>query len=171
MEKQQMKPNELRIGNYYYWGQDNEILQVTLFDFYELYTGEENIDSWKPIPLTEEWLLKFGFKYNKKEMGFLKDNFHIEVRGYGCPVFVYPTFHLTDIKHVHQLQNLYFSLTGEELTIKGCKCVYETLSNGDKILVQECNVHKLIGVKEIPFKGLTSEEATKMFESLYNTIK
>lgn len=76
----------------------------------------------EPIPLTEEWLLKFGFE---------KEQYYFTI-GYN-PITVDYTMMLTWIEgceypfyrnayhrmqHVHQLQNLYFALTGEELTIQ-----------------------------------------------------
>lgn len=98
----------------------------------------------EPIPLTEEWLERLGFEfydyvlgsdediddnetgiyksYKKQPDGkkyyysvnFNSDNtieFTIKVRWADEMV-------LSLIKHVHQLQNLYFALTGEELTIQ-----------------------------------------------------
>ena len=73
----------------------------------------------EPIPLTEEWLLKFGFKedghYNsaKRWMGIFNQPL-IQCNGY----FTIPNYFSTEIKYVHTLQNLYFALTCEELTIK-----------------------------------------------------
>ncbi len=66
----------------------------------------------EPIPLTEEWLVKFGFEgWDKGDytMNLSNANF------YKLPIWQ-PL--AKNIKHVHQLQNLYFALTGEELTIK-----------------------------------------------------
>ena len=79
------------------------------------------------IPLTEEWLIKFGFikeekfvidkdKYNTISivntnnfwMPFIKSNHHEAGE----------SFSFYGIKHVHTLQNLYFALTNEELTMK-----------------------------------------------------
>lgn len=74
----------------------------------------------KPIPLTEEWLVRMGFeKYS--DGGELKgiDCFYCKGKLKGAislPNFMFNGF--IQIKHVHQLQNLYFALTGEELTIK-----------------------------------------------------
>ena len=65
-----------------------------------------DIDS---ISLTEEWLLKFGFEnngiafWNGVGLSKLSDGFY---------------FMTTKIEFLHQLQTLYFALTGEELTIK-----------------------------------------------------
>ena len=59
-----MKAQELRIGNYYL--QDclgGDISQITAEDILELYDYPLE-DYFKPIPLTEEWLLKFGFEKN-----------------------------------------------------------------------------------------------------------
>lgn len=74
----------------------------------------------EPIPLTEEWLLKLGFElYSEKE-------YH----GNGLyPILVWDDgFWLDDnetgtindkpILYVHQLQNIHFVLTGEELVCK-----------------------------------------------------
>lgn len=82
----------------------------------------------EPIPLTEEWLLKFGFENHKhcfKEYWQLND-FQLEIHGNkfvfrvdGGESAPYLTqFFAHHTKYVHQLQNLVFALTGEELTIK-----------------------------------------------------
>ena len=68
----------------------------------------------EPIPLTEEWLLKFGFVKDKlTNFDYYKDDFEIHLPNY----FKYKDSILNKIKHVHQLQNLYHALTGKELKI------------------------------------------------------
>ena len=71
-----------------------------------------------PIPLTEEWLLNLGFKKNNY-YGY--DEYLID--GYS---YINGKFHIAacddcgesvEINFVHELQNLYFSLTKKELTI------------------------------------------------------
>ena len=81
---------------------------------------------YKPIPLTEEWLVKFGF-IKKDNSSYWHPNkcWHRYVFGYnkfGLPYLnlepeggIIP--HAT-CNYVHQLQNLYFALTNKELTIK-----------------------------------------------------
>jgi hypothetical protein len=71
-------------------------------------------DKLKPIPLTEEWLLKFGF--DKIDFQFIKNGIKLfPIRD----LYYRGNFPIkSDIKYVHQLQNLFFALTGEELTIK-----------------------------------------------------
>jgi hypothetical protein len=78
-----------------------------------------------PIPLSIEWLERLGFV---KDMGGGGGLLEFE-KGFICfydmktPLVAYtdemakgtPMPHL---KYVHQLQNLYYSLTGEEITIK-----------------------------------------------------
>ena len=68
-----------------------------------------------PIPLTEEWLSKFGFKkigsfYRIKDSRFVEVLIHDD----GIDVCNH-SIYLLHIKYVHQLQNLYFALTGEKL--------------------------------------------------------
>lgn len=86
--------------------------------------------SYKPIPLTEEWLVRLGFELqtdDEDEPDNLDKTFYtngsemqIETDG-GIKILFsgmdFPEF-TNHIKHVHQLQNLYFALTGRELIIK-----------------------------------------------------
>jgi hypothetical protein len=71
----------------------------------------------KPIPLTEEWLLKFGFLKNLTSWtNWEKPNNTKEVRLIIQGKYLFYNGRI--IEHVHQLQNLYYSLTGEELELK-----------------------------------------------------
>lgn len=125
-----MKASELRIGNYVD-GEGKTIIIESInwdgingcIDRYDEYS----IDALKPIPLTEQWLLDFGFrkygtyftrKYGKRvKYHKVTPKFHKESKNYREPYFVYNPSRI-EINYVHQLQNLHFSLTGEELTIK-----------------------------------------------------
>lgn len=85
------------------------------------------------IKLAEDWLIKFGFedagKSSKERKAFHKEfmpNKILEIWDDDYSVRLWNghngwrmTFsHLwTNLKYVHQLQNLYFALTGEELTL------------------------------------------------------
>jgi hypothetical protein len=75
---------------------------------------------YKPIPITEKWLLKLGAKKlsdNFFDIGYLK--FKIHSHQYGIDFhFGNGGKHYIKPHYVHSLQNLYFALTGEELTIK-----------------------------------------------------
>lgn len=107
-----MKATELRIGN---WIQDEENThyQVEVEDIENLNYYEKYQETMFPIPLTEEWLVKFGFEYSdlNGDSGLWKiPPFQI----YGkCNQFIYD--YRLDVNYVHQLQNLYFALTYEEL--------------------------------------------------------
>ena len=85
------------------------------------------------IPLTEDWLLKMGFVQDLKYTDFFapddigmmiskKDDLY-GIR-FSLDVSVTGIFNLFEsepisiIKYVHQLQNIYYALTGTELTIK-----------------------------------------------------
>jgi hypothetical protein len=76
--------------------------------------------TYKPVSLTEEWLLKFGFERmadNLYEKNPLSISFPSTVE-ITCAHTWQTALVGYDISYVHQLQNLYFALTGEELTIK-----------------------------------------------------
>jgi len=122
-----MKANELRTGNYLdYRLKDNKIV-VSWEDLREFDRKEQYVlDSiYLPIPLTEEWLIKFGFGKSEFDNEMidnvsLKDiviNCNYERGGVELEGETESQY-LNHIKHVHQLQNLYFALTNEELTIK-----------------------------------------------------
>lgn len=125
-----MKANELRLGNYinhkYCGNIEIDFNSLRTVDKEELQVNIEKCH--KPIRLTEEWLLKFGadktpqlfdyFSRVKYHNYFIIHDyntiasFSISEFGYfDCLVYKH-------VKYVHQLQNLYFALTGEELTIK-----------------------------------------------------
>jgi hypothetical protein len=105
-----MKATELRIGNFY----DNNgvFKKASPSTIEEVWNAPR---SWcKAIPLTEEWLLKFGFEITDNFQ--TKDRFQTHKQD-GIIWFEYG-YIVVELNYVHQLQNLYFSLTGEELTIK-----------------------------------------------------
>jgi len=121
--------NEVRLGNYYFyhivdkldeWGEYDKVCQIDAEDFRIL----ENFDcpEYKPIPLTEEWLLKFGFEKRDGEVpeniDFVFKGFWIEQQTDVDDFICLNTEPFVSVKYVHQLQNLYFALTGEELTLK-----------------------------------------------------
>lgn len=83
----------------------------------------EDSHSYIPIPLTEEWLLKFGFEIWDNDRRFKKFSKHgdvsfmsFRISKSGCVVRVAEGVSFK-IYHVHQLQNLLFPF-GIELTIK-----------------------------------------------------
>ena len=124
-----MKANELRIGNWVV-GHDGKphkvrptsILAQSQFDIAEAI-------GCKPIPLTEEILLKCGFElgaYNWYMLMFKNKNIKINIKSNMLCIESYYDGEIKssmqilglEQKKLHQLQNLYFSLTGNELEIK-----------------------------------------------------
>lgn len=113
-----MKVNELRIGNYY--NHNGEIKKVTPNIILELFESER---AWiEPIPITEEWLLKLGFEkigvnfqFKGISIWFSKysESYQIRYCLIGSDIE-----RKINIEYVHQLQNLIFALTGEELIFK-----------------------------------------------------
>ncbi len=126
-----MKLQELRIGSLVQY--DKQIYKITGLGGWRVSMKQEgkgtcfaNIDVLNPIPLTEKWLFKFGFKTSDgPESVFYSIEFD-EVAKYkfeigrtkGSDVFYFKTTcFIVQIKYVHQLQNLYYTLTGKELTL------------------------------------------------------
>ena len=113
-----MDVKELRIGNLFQTIA-NDIRDV---DIKELTRIQGMPYLYKPIPLTEEWLVKFGFSKSFFTISnFFKKDIYLNIDNKGKWTFNLAEgigVYLTDIKHVHQLQNLYFALTNEELKLK-----------------------------------------------------
>jgi hypothetical protein len=118
--------NELRIGNLVNFGCISGIYPSQ--NSYQIIFGglSVEVENIKPIQLTEEWLLKFGFEklvnnkkcnlYHQKDSRFL---FALSKNNVRHVTILNESTHIvnTAFKYVHQLQNLYFALTGEELSI------------------------------------------------------
>ena len=141
-----MFANELRIGNLIQTEKYGVKIEVkAIFGKYGLECGNSgndyddyspDIKDVKPIPLTEEWLIKFGFEAYSTHVNYIelqiksnKPSNHVVIR-YGLQRDYFNIFnhsecdftemqYLTEVKFVHQLQNLFYCLSGgEELTIK-----------------------------------------------------
>jgi hypothetical protein len=117
-----IKPEELRIGNYYLIGDTAIRLGQKAF---ELLIVFNTVDRLTPIPLTPEILEKCGFELNKYNSTYGHSGI-----GYLClePLNQgqYDVIPICDngkainkkpLQHLHQLQNLYYTLTGEELNL------------------------------------------------------
>jgi len=112
---------ELRAGNFISIGHSKAPKAVTprLISIIE-----NDPKGFNPIPLTEEWLFRFGF-HNKSQTTDYYFNLGSFIIG-GTGKRLFPSIHGesgleafgNETKYVHQLQNLYNALTGEELTLK-----------------------------------------------------
>lgn len=132
-----MNANELRIGN---WVLDENMpYTVCIGMFGREWEGDDIFKQLQPIPLTKRIMVKCGFtkgecftRHDKTRCLMLGDK---PIIGYGaeggpgehkpekhffvCGYMDQPFYgHYVEIEYVHQLQNLYFALTGEELDIE-----------------------------------------------------
>ena len=112
-----MKANELRIGNLVKHKNHEKPFKVFIIDTTET-SFSSNIE---PIPLTEERLVKLGFDKSKGKIDiYEKGRLRVWLGGRGqclCYIIEENTttgHYISSIEFVHQLQNLYFALTGEE---------------------------------------------------------
>lgn len=120
-----MKASELRIGNWVDGNASGEYFKITakqILDFYD----DPLDDYYQPVPLTEEWFVKFGAEF--------PDFFPNRISGYLFGFFIQyingvweieigkdadpDSNHWVKLPYVHTAQNLIFALTGEELTLK-----------------------------------------------------
>ncbi len=148
-----IKPNELRIGNLVYGVSDRiETIKEIHFKggiFVEVgKTGSEirsNSEDINGIPLTPEWLNRFGFGYVNNNLEYLSLRINNDIRPLNKSYLSFDLYgdepsivgiwtedhededaddmdctwtYIPNCKYVHQLPNLFFALTGEELTLK-----------------------------------------------------
>jgi len=110
-----MKASELRIGNCVKQG-TIESLSTTLAEVNDCVYEVRVLES---IPLTEEWLIKFGFKnIDTNEDG--GDNYWYLDKTDFMLDRSFQSLQMNtsfDLKYIHQLQNLHFALTGVELEL------------------------------------------------------
>lgn len=133
-----MEAKDLRIGNWFLADtEENNFKQINANEILDFYDDPLD-DYYKPIPLTEDWLLNYGFEkviYESDDFGY-ETNYELDIKGVGyisysddfsCALFGSKESSKNELgflpnwdncKYVHQLQNLYFALTGEELTLK-----------------------------------------------------
>jgi hypothetical protein len=139
------KASELRIGNlveYPNWNNDGSKAYFKIRDIYfddgrigltngSIIIPATKLAYLKPIPLTEEWLFKFGFEKLNTKMSdcfvFQKGLWRVAIKDNIEKTYEWvlwherispPTWCLSRFEYVHQLQNFYFALTGKELTLK-----------------------------------------------------
>ena len=133
-----MKTNELctdlRIGN---WVKcDNLLCKVVEIYSEDIYCydqfGEDlhNIEYIQPIELTEEVLLKIGFDKHDEAMNiyafeneraivvYVPNRKLLKIEGVENGVLIDRNIRLNNVEHLHQLQNAYYLLTGQELNIE-----------------------------------------------------
>ena len=125
-----IQANELRIGNYVIYNnivtkvysiqsptptfnsRFNNKFIIDLFEGAGIVTA--TIEEVKPIPLTEQWLIDFGFVSNPyNDEYFLPNKLILDINKMKGRLEIH--WKHVELKHVHQLQNLYFALTGIEL--------------------------------------------------------
>jgi len=136
-----IQPNKLRIGNYVDSHKGYTKVVGVLCDMIETETHSDILDNFDPIPITPKILDRLdGFFVDDMNYNENKENYcmcvyegtylHINSKngvtkigshehsadvGIGT---IDTTFYIQDTKHLHQLQNLIFALSGIELTFK-----------------------------------------------------
>lgn len=122
-----IEPIDLRIGNILQ--RDGVIFSAGHIqcNFYGGLVNHEGFIGVEAVPLSEFYLLKFGFENDtffddNSPVWFLKkpgmETFYLEWGSLqptdaGFPIAQY------EIKYVHQLQNIFYCITGKELEVKG----------------------------------------------------
>lgn len=135
-----MKAKDLRIGNLLH-NHNKEVVAISCYDIVDFKNMEDKLHhdprrkDWKPIEITVEWFDRFGFV-------FLPHGFHFAIPGTkinesGADRYmvwfdqykrefnlVWNGAQIAKLKYIHQLQNLYFNLKGDELAVSSWETTY-----------------------------------------------
>lgn len=113
-----MDAKELRIGNFVDRNDDdNKLDKTTKVQYYNI----SDASDFSPISLSEEWVVKFGFIKQPHDNVFFKGRYELEPLSDGSDGWEFCIEHIQEappFQYVHQLQNLYFQLTNEDLIIE-----------------------------------------------------
>lgn len=120
--KTMIQPNEIRCGNLFHhndnWSyrEKGGYFQWSESDWYALGESTLFIENVSPIQLTPEILEKCGFEtpFIMKDSVKYLDGVMIDLHN---GKILLRDNHMIEIKYLHQLQNLYYALTGKELDI------------------------------------------------------
>lgn len=122
-EKTYQKPSEFRIGNLILF--EKEVYTIDEITPNYIHAGPLGVNSLGlraenyGMPITEEWLTRFYLEYSEGVDDctiYSLGDFYI-YRELDGEHFQFEYYN-NNIIYVHQLQNLYFALTGEELQLK-----------------------------------------------------
>jgi hypothetical protein len=119
-----IKKEELRVGNILnYTTSENDILP-TRIDWQDLKWISRDPKGFNiifdPIPLTEEWLLKFGSKKTLVNETLIFDRFKLVYKlayKYWYVLDLNTLTYLTKVEFVHEWQNFVYIINGKELEI------------------------------------------------------
>lgn len=124
--KKKLQSKDLRIGNWYM--SDLMIENIFQIEAEDILDIDKGIVDYYAIPLNEDWLIGLGFfkRWVQDEMYYEKsidgtDSIRVLKSDFSYGTYVFDKLaHCPqpNIPSVHELQNLYFALTGEELELK-----------------------------------------------------
>ena len=109
---------DLRPGNYVktFHNGRKKLLKITLDDLFKI--KDSALDVF-PVPIAGEWLLKFGFShelsfihYRLSPAYIVQENQYWYIMKHAMKINEHP------LLYIHQLQNIFYSLAGEELEIR-----------------------------------------------------
>ena len=115
-----LKLNEIRLGNKIL--HEGKIYTVDAKMMYAFFSGkiDYDFDNFEPIPLTEEWLIE-KMKFHKQNNQIYSIGLKLFISWWNTnsiEIDINGEVLIINCKYVHELQNIYFALTGEELELK-----------------------------------------------------
>ena len=123
-----MRSKIFNTGNYYL-DIDNELTEMSAYELYIMNSKEIKemlgVTEYQEIPLTEYWVSKLGFVKNQFDYDYWDSKSRISLYksdDYKYFIALLDEVTIREIETVNDLQNLYKSFTGNQLTISVNAC-------------------------------------------------
>lgn len=130
-----IKANELRLGNYFEYLVEDKLSDpqsewvLNVIDAQDIMQCDSINDyfnnHYRPIPITEKVLFQCGlYQIKGSKIYSINDAYKLKIienNGFSSSCLLYKKYvgnlivSITYVSYLHQLQNIYFALTGEEL--------------------------------------------------------
>lgn len=113
-----IKATELRVGNLTW--KDSVIVTIDGRSIMDIQFSEAYAEKYSPINLTEDWFMKLGFQKDAYDHFKHKSMYNSFVKKYDTDIYFLRVADDADepeVRYVHQLQNLFWCLVAEEITI------------------------------------------------------
>lgn len=123
-----MRSKIFNTGNYYL-DIDNELTEMSAYELYIMNSKEIKemlgVTEYQEIPLTEYWVSKLGFVKNQFDYNYWDSKSRISLYksdDYKYFIALLDEVTIREVETVNDLQNLYKSFTGYQLTISAKAC-------------------------------------------------
>ena len=117
--KKELQSKDFRIGNFIRFNNKPQRIIFADIEYMEYNQFHKNaIGEILPIEITKRWLEDLGGILNHEDDSYIFKHFAVSVNEKSEALMFFKDEEIAEFNYIHELQNLYFALTGEELELK-----------------------------------------------------